>query len=187
MANKTWVVAGAALCVVAAGAVAVALASDWGSSKGSRSKDTRGSYGSTRLIQFDADKDGRITRAEIDSGLERQFATADTNSDGKLDAVELQKYNEQRRAERKARYEAWRAKNPDAAEKSRFVDRGRDGFDPLKYSDWNRDGFVTPDEFGGKIRAQAMRADRDNDGVLLVEDLQKRRGKKGEEKEAVDK
>lgn len=184
MNKNTLVTIGAALCVVAVGAVAVALASDWGGgwSKGSRERGTRdgGSYGSMSLIQFDADKDGRITRAEIDAGLQAQFASADTNGDGKLDAAELQNYNEARRAERKARYEAWRAKNPDkAGEKRRYTGGGRDGFDSMKHADWNRDGFVTPDEFGGRTRSQAMRADRDSDGVVLVEDLRKR-GKRGE-------
>jgi len=183
MTNKTLIMIGAALCVVVAGAVAVAIAGDWGGwSKGGRERTGRGgSAGSMRLVQFDADKDGRITRAEIDAGLQAQFAGADANSDGKLDAAEYQKYNDQRRAERKARYEAWRAKNPDKAERRNYADRGgRDGFDPMKYTDWNQDGFITPDEFGGRTRAQAMRADRDNDGTILVEDL-RRRGKKPEQ------
>jgi len=184
MNRNTLVTIGAALCVVAVGAVAVALASDWGGwSKGSRERGARGpgSYGSMSLIQFDTDKDGRITRAEIDAGIQAQFTSADSNGDGKLDAAELQNYNDARRAERKARYDAWLAKNPDkAGDRRRYQGGGnRNSFDSLKHSDWNRDGFVTPDEFGGRFRSQAMRADRDNDGVVLVEDL-RRRGRRGE-------
>lgn len=182
MANRTLVMVGAALGVVVAGAIAVAIANDWGGWSGKdRARSGRGgSYGASRLIQYDTDRDGRITRAEIDAGLQAEFNSADANGDGKLDAAEFQKYNDARRAERKARYEAWRAAHPNEPERRRYSDRsGRDGFDPMKYTDWNRDGVISPDEFGGRVRNQAMRADRDNDGVVLVEDLKRNRDKRG--------
>lgn len=182
MVNKVWAAVAAGGLVVVAGAVAVAFASDWTPGQG-KHKGPRGGGANTSLIQFDADKDGQITRTEIDAGLQAQFNTADTNSDGKLDAAELQKYNDARKAERKARYDAWKAKNPDAKDRTHADRGGRAGFDPMKNMDWNRDGFVTPDEFGGRVRAQVMRADKDGDGNVAVEDLKRhRRGKGGDDK-----
>jgi hypothetical protein len=171
MIDRKWAAITAAIALVAAGAVAVAFASDWGSgSKRSKYDRKSGRTAVTRLMQFDADKDGRITRAEIDAGIEAQFRSADTNGDGKLDGAEFQKYNDARKSERKARYEAWRAKNPDAPERAP-ADNGRDGLDQLKYADWNLDGYVTPEEFGIKTRTQAMRADRNGDGAIDADEM----------------
>jgi hypothetical protein len=179
MQTKTWAALAAGVVVVAAGAVAVAVASDWGGER-KRGRHGPGRGHSLHLVQYDADKDGRITRGEIDAGLTAQFQGADSNKDGKLDAAEFQKYNDARKAERKARIEAWRAKRQaeggDAKERPPSG-RGPRHFDPMKSMDWNLDGAVTPDEFGGKTRSQAMRADRDGDGTILIEDLKKKRGK----------
>ena len=187
--NKTLLATGAGLALVLAGAAAAALATDWGKGRwtGEGGKAKRGgSTGAyTRLVQFDADKDGRITRAEIDAGLTAQFSSADANADGKLDPLEFQRFNDARRAERKARLEAWRAKHDgdgakrggDGAKRPAF-DQSRDGFDPIKYADWNLDGVISPDEFAGKTRSQAMRADRNGDGVIVTEEMKRGRGGK---------
>jgi hypothetical protein len=179
MSTKVWGFLGAGVVLIAAGAVAVAFASDWGD--GHRKGGKRGHHGArgqaTHLIQYDANKDGSITRAEVDAGLEAQFKGADTNADGKLDALEFQKYNDARKAERKARIDAWRAKRDaegrDVKERPPH-DRSARNFDPMKNMDWNRDGFISPDEFASRTRAQIMRADRDGDGTIAVAELQKR-------------
>ena len=194
MANKTWIAVGAGLCIVAVGAVAVAFASDWGGRGGwmrDHGRGHAGSHGVARLIEFDANEDGRITRAEIDAGLDAQFRSADTNGDGKLDPAEFQKLNDAFKADRKARFDAWRAAHPDQADKGkqgpddRAGPGGRAAFDPFKHMDWNLDGYITPEEFASRTRAQAMRADRDGNGTIMVEDLKKNghgrhRGDKGE-------
>lgn len=179
MMNKTWLAGGAGLTLVVVGAVAVAFASDWGGD-GWKGKGGRGSHGGGRavasLLQFDANKDGSITRAEVDAGIQAQFQGADTNSDGRLDAVEFQKYNDARRAERKARFEAWRAKKEAEGgdTKRGFADRGSRGFDPMKNMDWNLDGYIAPDEFADRTRAQVMRADRNGDGTIQADEMKKR-------------
>lgn len=183
MNGKTWAAVAAGVVVVAAGAVAaVAFAADWapGERKGKHGRGHgHGRAHAMHLIQFDANKDGQITRAEIDAGIEAKFKTADTNGDGKLDAAEFQKHNDARKAERQAQREAWRAKmeaeGRDPKGKPPHDRGGRAGFDPMKHMDWNLDGVITLDEFGGKTRSQAMRADRDGDGTILVADLQKPR------------
>ena len=179
MSTKTWGLLAAGVVVVAAGAVAVAFASDWGDGprKGKRGHGHRGGH-SLHLIQYDANKDGTITRGEIDAGLDAEFKRADTNADGKLDAAEFQRHSDARKAERKARIEAWRAKREaegrDVRERPPHDRAGRN-VDPMKNMDWNRDGFITPDEFASRTRAQAMRADRDGDGAIATADLQKKR------------
>lgn len=183
MSTRTWGLVAAGVAVLAAGAVAVAFASDWGEGRKHKRGDGPRGGGTMHLIQYDADKDGRITRAEVDAGIDAEFKRADTNTDGKLDAAEFLTFSEKRKAERKARVDAWRAKRE--AEGGNVRERPPGGpdrnFDPMKRMDWNLDGAISPDEFAGKTRAQAMRADRDGDGTILVEDLKKRgHGKRGE-------
>ena len=105
---------------------------------------------------------------EVESGITAQFQTIDSNHDGRIDAVEFQIYDAQRRAERKARRAAWLARTGGSEEQPAS---DRVPFDSMKRLDWNLDGFVTPDEFGGRLRALAMRADKDGDGTILVEEL----------------
>jgi hypothetical protein len=179
MSTKTWGLLAAGVVVVAAGAVAVAFATGWDGHgpKGKRGHGPGRGGQSAYLIQFDVNKDGTITRAEVTAGLDAQFKAADTNADGKLDALEFQKYNDARKAERKARIEAWRAKRQaeggDTKERPPH-DRSARNFDPMKNMDWDRDGFISPEEFASRTRAQAMRADRDGDGNIQVADLQRR-------------
>jgi len=185
---RVWLAASAGVVLVLGGAVAVA-ASDWGShgaaapGNGSDAGPTSGrtanadgttgrrnSYrGSNNLflLRFDTDHDGRITRAEVDAGILAQFQSIDTNHDGKLDAGEYKTYEDGRRAAR----QAWRETHPNG-------DTGPDPerpstFDPMKRLDWNLDGFISLEEFGGRTHGAAMRADKDGDGVILVEDLLK--------------
>lgn len=173
--NKTWAMAGAAALALTVGVVAVALATGWGgSTTKARASAPSGGSSALRMVQYDGDKDGRVTRAEIDSGIVAQFSAADTNSDSKLDAAEILRYNDKRKADRRARYEAWKAK---AAAMGRDPGRppsDRDTVDNLRAADWNLDGFITAEEFGGKTRALAMRADRNGDGVIDAEELKRR-------------
>jgi hypothetical protein len=175
-----WLAASAAVVLVVAGAVAVA-STDWGAAPGSgeqaRTAETasatpgrRGYRGSSSLflLKFDADRDGRITRAEVDAGILAQFQGIDSNHDGRLDAAEYQVYDDARRAARKA----WRTAHPNGDAGSEPDDRASN-WDPMKRLDWNRDGFISLEEFGGRERALAIRADRDGDGTILVEDLMK--------------
>ena len=76
--NKTWAMAGAAALVVTAGVVVVALATgSAGTTKARASAPTVGSS-ALRFVQYDSDKDGRVTRAEVDAGITAQFNAADT-------------------------------------------------------------------------------------------------------------
>src|SRR5262245_15244193 len=44
------------------------------------------------LVSFDTDGDLSVTGAEIDAGLDREFARADTNRDGAMQPIEYQNW-----------------------------------------------------------------------------------------------
>jgi Ca2+-binding EF-hand superfamily protein len=135
-----------------------------------------------RMIRYDTDKDGRISRPELDGALAQEFRGVDTNADGRLDAAEIQRHVEARRTERSARLEAWRAKAKAQGldpRKLPFDLSERDNIDTLRYGDWNMDGVITPDEFGGRARSQFMRADRNGDGIITPDELRRRPNNRG--------
>ena len=104
------------------------------------------------LTKYDANKDGTITRAEMEAGLKQEFDAADTNHDGKLDADEAAALNTQR----------WEA---DKSTASTVVD-------------WNQDGFVEFNEFAGTARSLFAEVDRDHDGELSPAELKAYAGRK---------
>lgn len=182
MTHIIWIGAAAGILAVAAGALALGYTSVLDSSAPkSRGSNQGGLSADARLLQYDADKDGRLTRPEMDTALGSEFNAVDTNSDGRLDAAEIQRHTDARRVERSARYEAWliKAQAQGLDTKRPPFDRGdRDNVDSLRYADWNLDGAITPDEFGGRARSQFMRADRNGDGVITQEDLKRRSNKR---------
>ena len=72
---------------------ALALAAVFGASASSAAMAGRGDdMGHMQELNFetlDADKDGKVTKAEVDAAATARFKTADTNADGKLSAEEL--------------------------------------------------------------------------------------------------
>ncbi len=174
MINKTWALVAAGTLVLAVGAVAVALAADWGAPKSSRASASAGTASAMRFMSYDTDKDGRVTRVEVDAGITAQFAAADSNTDGKLDAAEIIRFNDKRKADRRARYEAWKAKAATLGVDPGKPPSDRDTVDTLRAADWNLDGVITPDEFGGKLRGLAMRADRNGDGIISTDEMKRK-------------
>jgi len=98
--------------------------------------------------QFDLDKDGKLTTAEIDKARTDSIAKFDANGDGVLQLEEYQGlWMEHMRA--------------------RMVD----GFQRL---DDDGDGKVTSDEMKAPMTRISRFMDRDGDGVITREELQKR-------------
>src|SRR5688572_13512656 len=75
------------------------------------------------MLSFDANKDGAVSRDEVDSGLKQQFEAADADRNGRLNLREVQAENGRR----------WQAAGTSSS--------------PL--IDWNQDGVVSLAEFGG--------------------------------------
>ena len=107
------------------------------------------------LLRYDSNKDGNVSRAEMNEGLKKEFAADDTNQDGALDAKEVAAINQTR----------WSA---DASATSPLID-------------WNNDGVVSLREYSGTIHSLFDDFDKDGDGVLTPEELRTAEPKKGEE------
>lgn len=177
MTNMAWTGVIAGTIAVAAAAVAFGYTSiiEPGTSGASPSRTAPSSE--ARMIRYDADKDGRVSRPELDGALSQEFRSVDTNGDGRLDAAEIQRHVDARRADRNAKVEAWRAKAKAQGldpRKPPFDLSERDNIDTLRYGDWNMDGAITPEEFGGRARAQFMRSDRNGDGIITPDELRRR-------------
>jgi hypothetical protein len=96
------------------------------------------------LLRYDANHDGIVTRDEMEAGLKADFAAADTNGDGCLDATETRLENQRRLA--------------------------RDGAQASPLVDWNLDGCVDFREFANTVHSYFDLVDKKKDGrVTLIE------------------
>ena len=92
-----------------------------------------------------ADTDGKLTRAEMEKGLRKDFAAADTNRDGVLEADEVRAINQGRWSEEQS------ASSP--------------------LVDWNHDGVVDFNEFASTGRSLFDELDVKGTGVLEAKQL----------------
>jgi hypothetical protein len=93
------------------------------------------------FVSFDADGDLRVTQAELDAGIAREFARAEANHDGQIQPLEFQ---------------AWQ----NAA-------LGGGDMGPYRLDfDRNVDNVITRQEFHDELAARARHYDEDGDGVL---------------------
>ena len=93
------------------------------------------------LVSFDADGDLSTSAAEIDAGLDREFARADANGDGSMQPIEFQNWS-----------------NP-------VLGGGHLGPYRLDF-DRNVDNVITREEFDTEIRARVDYYDEDENGAL---------------------
>lgn len=93
------------------------------------------------LVGFDTDHDLATTQAEVEAGLEREFARADANRDGSLQPIEFQNW-------------------------SNLVLGGLQ-LGPYRLDfDRNVDNVITREEFDHEIQARVRDYDADENGVL---------------------
>jgi Ca2+-binding EF-hand superfamily protein len=97
------------------------------------------------LLRYDANKDGKVTREEMEAGLKADFAAADTNHDGVLDPSEIRAENDRRLA--------------------------RDGLSAAPVRDWNLDGSADMDEFSNAVHSYFDALDKNKDGELSSSEL----------------
>jgi Ca2+-binding EF-hand superfamily protein len=124
----------------------------------------------TLALEYDADKDRKLSRAEVDAGIAARFAKADANADGKIDEAEF-----------KTAADELRAKFPSHPFRGDRSDRY-----PriVKALDWNADGGLQIDEVRGVLQAAAGFADRNADGFISTDEMKGRMGRHGGRMEA---
>jgi hypothetical protein len=93
------------------------------------------------LVSFDADHDLSITSAEVEAGIEREFARADANRDGSLQPIEFQNWSN--------------------------AVLGGAQLGPYRLDfDRNVDNVITREEFDTEIRARFRDYDADESGAV---------------------
>ena len=117
----------------------------------------------TTLMGFDADKDGRLTRAEVPERFQGLFERADANKDGVLTPAEI-------RASAAPQDQSSPAARGGGAE-----GRGRGGFvfpDPLVMAlDSDHDNVLSATEIVAAAKA-LLTLDRNGDGQLTADEIQ---------------
>lgn len=112
----------------------------------------RAEYMEMRFQQMDADKDGKITAAEIESFHAARFAAADANGDGKLSLDEMNAARAEQRQERFGRM---------------IAKLDKDG-----------DGQLSAEEM--PMRGERMmKLDTDGDGAVSLEEMKAAKGHHG--------
>lgn len=102
---------------------------------------------SLRLVHFDVNADGAVSKAELEQTLAADFKKDDANGDGGLDVAEMRVLNDRIRTEKTA--------------------------SPV--FDWNADGRLVFTEYASQWRTLFERADVNGDGIVDDEELQGRR------------
>jgi EF hand len=125
------------LCALLA-AGCTATPSRWNPNAVPRAEDWHS--GGLLVLRHDADRDGTVTRRELEAGLRQDFRQADTNHDGQLDPDEVRAANQRR--------------------------IGADQSTAIPLIDWNEDGIVDFNEFAGGVRSQFEQLDTDGDGQV---------------------
>ncbi len=165
----------------------------------------RGGRGGGMMMMADANKDGKITKAELTTALEARFARMDLNKDGKLDQADREAMRAQRQDARFAKLDT--DKNGQISKAEFTVERGRpDGAEAGKPGGkrWGggrhhrgpgfmrgegmKDGAMTREEFMARPLAMFDKADANKDGAVTQDEMKAARtamrgewgGRKGE-------
>ncbi|KEC72346.1 UNVERIFIED_ORG: Ca2+-binding EF-hand superfamily protein [Rhizobium esperanzae] len=144
------------------------------------------------LKEFDANKDGKVSKEEATSGLDKVFAAIDTNKDGSLTPGEIRQYRQTQLQAMKdqRKQEAGDDKDANAAPDMPDDEAGRPPRDGHDGHHWMRHGGnfmrasmmmrrVDTDENGQISKQEAVaafdklftRMDRNKDGVISIDDM----------------
>ncbi len=103
-----------------------------------------GKFGKAFIERMDADGDGAVTKAEIESKRTAKFDEFDANKDGQLSADEFNALHEDRKQKRmEARFAKFDEDNNSTISAEEFGSRTDDMFERF---DKNKDGKLTADE-----------------------------------------
>jgi Ca2+-binding EF-hand superfamily protein len=128
--------------------------------------------------QMDADKDGRVTKAEFDAYRAAMFKAADKDGDGTISREEFAAYGDGRRNAFLDRMFARLDKNGDGKITADELPQRRNLLPAFERVDRNRDGFITLDEFtrlanarrGQRVKALFDSVDTNRDGRITAEE-----------------
>lgn len=134
-----------ALVLSAAGIAVAASQGAFAHGKDGMMRGDRAARAQQRFEAADADKDGRLTPAEMQAAREARFAKADANGDGELSLEELDAARKAERMERLRRMVVW--------------------------LDVDGDGMLSADEYEPRRGFMLSRMDRDGDGALSQEEM----------------
>ena len=135
------------------------------------------------LAELDQNKDGRVTRSEIDRELRERFAAADADRNGTLDPEEFEHARTLLPEGAPGFFGPMTipAPPPDGDDgpplpPPGFARQNRAWGPPdparlFKHLDWNLDGELSFEEFAAPVRQIAMRLDRNGDGVVEQDEL----------------
>jgi Ca2+-binding EF-hand superfamily protein len=115
----------------------------WGEHRDEAERVSNGPTFAQYFRRFDADKDGKLSREELDKVLHAQFDTFDANRDRHLDQTETR-----------------------AANATLLTD-----YWDSPVLDWDGDGFVSFDEFASQWQNVFATADANHDNVLDADEL----------------
>lgn len=145
MNTKYWIASVLAVGLVAGGA-SMAIANQGGKNRPS-------------FEMLDANKDGKLTQAEMDAHKTAAFAKADTNGDGMLSSEEM----------------LARAQTKSSDRMAKRVTR------MIEHMDTDKDGMLSAGEMQGAKRGKGMfaRVDADNDGAITAEEFAAHKPRRG--------
>ncbi len=130
----------AVLALTAAGGASALAAGNDGMQRGDH-----GARMEQRFAEMDADKDGKVTPAEMRAYRDGRFAAADANGDGKVSVEELDDVGKAGRVEKLRKMVLW--------------------------LDADGDGMLSPVEFDQRRGMMLSRMDADGDGALSAEEM----------------
>lgn len=117
---------------------------------------------------LDANKDGKVTKAEAKTVADARFAKLDANKDGAITQEEAKKFHETMRAEhQKKRADQGDDKSCAGKGDEKHAHRGAGLF---KMSDANNDGKITRAEAAKMEEKRFARLDANKDGVITQEE-----------------
>ena len=132
--------------------------------------------GQRMMRRFDGDKDGKVTRAEVEERLKRRFARIDLNNDGRISDEDLPPILRGRNvlspdgqaAGRQGWRRGWRGNRRGDWRGRRS---GRRMIRQVRGRDANKDGSVSFEEFSARALARFERMDRDKNGAIEQSDF----------------
>ena len=149
----------------------LAFATGAASADATEAKEGKARHGHGMFQRIDANKDGKITKAEAKNFADARFSKMDANKDGAITKAEAKKFHEERRAEHQKKRAEHQKKRGDKEGKKecdgkKGMKHAKNGGRFFKKADSNNDGKVTRAEAASMEENRFARLDANKDGVI---------------------